>query len=291
MSDRGEGSFSGRTVVFIGLTRNCAHALRRILGRIAAFADDLEDWGYVFLESDSTDDTLPILKSFDAEHRRGIVEGLPPLQKTMPKRTERIAYLRNRALDLVWRDPRLGAFDFAIVMDMDDANEIFPRDALLDHMRGWPEDRAAVFANQSEVYYDIWAFRHPDLSPDDSWERVRNRPFGMSKKQAKTAFIARRQAPLPRDAGLIEVDSAFGGLGLYRLPAIRDCRYVGLDEQGNLLCEHVAFHRQVRQKGYRLFIDTAMINGTGAAAHAPPKEKKPVARRLWDSLSGFVKRR
>ena len=285
LSDGGEAAFSGRNIVFIGLARNCAHSLPRILGWIVEFSADLEDWGYVLLESDSDDDTPAILKSFDELHHRGIVECLPPLRRRIPKRTARISYLRNRALDHLWNDRRLDAFDFAIIMDTDGANETFPREALLAHMTCWPQDRGAVFANQTEAYYDVWAFRHPVLSPDDCWERVRNRRRdGLSRAEARHAFVALRRAPLPSDAGLIEVDSAFGGLGLYRLPAVRGCRYVGLDPQGNMRCEHVEFHRQVRQNGHRLFIDTAMINGTGVVEHSPPK-KEAFLHRLWSQIS------
>ncbi|WP_246273027.1 glycosyltransferase [Oricola thermophila] len=247
---------------------------------MSEFGRSLDDWGYVFLENGSEDETVAILDEFHRLHDKGIVETLPDLDSRIPVRTERLAHLRNRALEHVRADERLADFDYAIIMDMDGVNSLFPADRLRAHMSDWPEDRAAVFANQTESYYDVWAYRHPTHSPDDCWERVEKRPAGMSKAQAYETFVAARKKPWPRDAGMVEVESAFGGLALYRLPALRDCSYLGLDEDGNPRCEHVEFHRQIRSKGYRLFIDPAMINGTGAEEHKAPKGIRYLRRLL-----------
>ena len=268
----------------MGLARDCAHSLPRILGWITDFSRECSDWGYIFLENDSSDNTFGILQSFDATHQRGIVESLPQLAARIEIRSERLSYLRNRELDHLWKDQRLSAFDFAIVMDLDGINERFPRRNLLNHIKSWPVDCAAIFANQTKSYYDTWAFRHPVYSPDDCWKRIRERPTDMSMEQAVDTYIKGRRAPLPRYAGLLEVDSAFGGLALYRLSAIRGSCYRGLDSSGNTSCEHVEFHRQLRQSGFRLFIDTAMVNGTGLASHGAV-ERRPFAQRLWNRLS------
>ena len=245
-------------IVFLGLARDCAPYLPRLLGWIEDFAAGLEDWAYVFLENDSHDDTASLLRAFDEKHRRGIVETLPALEQKLKLRTERLAWLRNRALDHVWNDPRLSALPFALILDMDEMIGVFPKHRLQQHIADWPASHAALFANRTRCYYDVWALRHAERSPDDCWARVRQRPRWMPEFVAVYLFVRMRQKPWPPGARFIEVESAFGGLGLYRLALIEGCRYRGLDGEGREVCEHVAFHRQIRAKGLKLAIDTAM---------------------------------
>ena len=48
----------------------------------------------------------------------------------------------------------------------------------------------------------------------------------------------------------IKVLSAFDGLGIYKLKSIGKCRYNGLDDNGiEEDCEHVKFHKCMREKG------------------------------------------
>jgi hypothetical protein len=97
---------------------------------------------------------------------------------------------------------------------------------------------------------------------------------GLSRMAAKLACVTQFQkfiTATPRR--LIPVESAFGGMGLYRLAATRDCRYVGI--MGDCTChdvvafstpctietcEHVAFHRDMIEKhGAKLFICSTLI--------------------------------
>jgi len=61
-------------------------------------------------------------------------------------------------------------------------------------------------------------------------------------------------------AGLIEVDSAFGGLAISRRDAFLSGRYAGTDQKGIDVADHVPFHEGLRQKGYKIYINCALIN-------------------------------
>jgi len=196
-----------------------------------------------------------------------VVRTFENLDAEISLRTERLSYLRNMALELGRKHERLGGFDYAVTMDMDNINEIFPKSKILSHLRNWPDGQAAVYANQTELYYDAWAYRHPEFSPEDCWELVRKKSTEMSRRAAKYSVLDKIRVPWPADAGMIEVDSAFGGLGIYKLSSVEGCEYLGINDKGEEICEHVEFHRQIREKGYKLFIDTAMINGSGRARH------------------------
>jgi hypothetical protein len=57
-----------------------------------------------------------------------------------------------------------------------------------------------------------------------------------------------------RGEPLLPVNSCFGGLGLYRMPAWLAARYGGDD------CEHVVLHRRMRDAGYdRQYLNPSQI--------------------------------
>jgi hypothetical protein len=76
---------------------------------------------------------------------------------------------------------------------------------------------------------------------------------------------------------MIEVDSAFGGLGIYKRDALLAGRYIGLDDAGNEACEHIYFHTNLRKAGYRIFINCALVN---SAHHIDPPPPLPKGRTM-----------
>ena len=65
---------------------------------------------------------------------------------------------------------------------------------------------------------------------------------------------------LPQASEWIEVDSAFGGLAIYRKAMFEHCKYVGITEAGEEFCEHVYFHRILKSLGAKLYINPKLIN-------------------------------
>ena len=115
-------------------------------------------------------------------------------------------------------------------------------------------DRAGVFASAAPRYYDIWALRHPTWSPHDCWHRIWGRPARESFEAAKFREVFARQIALPRQLPPIEVRSAFGGLGIYRMSYGLDSAYAGLDGKGRETSEHVAFNEAIGRAGGRLHV-------------------------------------
>jgi len=257
-----------KTAVFCGLVRDCAEHLPRNLATIDSLAGLFQRAHHVLLENDSVDDSLALLEDW---HRRsgrtGTVRGLENIQSRYPRRTERLAFLRNACLDICREDPDLAATDYLVILDMDDVNAQLTSERLL---RGFAAveglDWTAFFANQSESYYDIWALRHPDWSPDDCWTRVEKRPPFMSEFAARQLYVEARHIQIETDRDPFEVDSAFGGLGVYRTRAALASRYDGVAPTEQGLCEHVPFHAGLRANGGRLYIVPEMVNGTGLPA-------------------------
>jgi hypothetical protein len=264
-------------VVFCGLARNCAHALPALLEVVSAAGRALGDWAYVLLESDSYDGTANVLQAFDDRNGRGIVRSYGRLRRRFSARNERLAYLRNEYLRLSEESGYFDRCSLCVVLDLDRVNENLDPARLVTLLQETPREWAGLFANQSERYYDVWALRHPEWSPDDCWARVKNRPASMSEKDAVREFVEARMIRVPPDSERIEVESAFGGLGIYDLDMLRGCRYRGVAEDGSPVCEHVPMHAQIRKKGGRLFIEPSLINGSGVQEHKATGASRAVA--------------
>ena len=82
---------------------------------------------------------------------------------------------------------------------------------------------------------------------------------------------------MPKKLGLIEVDSAFGGLGIYKKEAFISATYIG-SEDGKDICEHVPFHRSLKKKGYRLFINAALTNCVEPINTSESAKKRPILK-------------
>lgn len=273
---------SRRGAVFVGVARSCAHALPGLLQVVAEAGSALEDWAYIFLESDSSDDTFDLLTRFDSRHGCGIVETYGTLRRRLRLRTARLAYLRNEALRRIRSSGWDRRFRHCVVLDMDAANHELKARDLVEAMASSDGSWAGLFPNQSQRYYDVWALRHPELSPDDCWQRVWNRPAGMSRDEAERRFVHSRMVVIPPDSDRIEVDSAFGGLAIYEMEWLDGCSYDGLASDGSQVCEHVAFNACIRAKGGRLFVEPGLINGSGVRPHKPSR---------WRRLLGWLRRK
>ena len=81
---------------------------------------------------------------------------------------------------------------------------------------------------------------------------------------------------IPQDAEWIEVDSAFGGLAIYRRETLLDVssRYIGLYKDGIEVVEHVSLHLGIIQNGYKIFINPRLIN-TDFTDHSMRFKPKP----------------
>jgi len=141
---------------------------------------------------------------------------------------------------------RYADYDFAIILDMDLGS-------------GWSHDGIASTFGHSNwdfvgsygtlqrhngrryvpVHYDAWAFR---VLGDD-------RPM-------PTKVVNYLKPDWGDD--LMPVNSCFGGLGVYQMPALLSARYSGED------CEHVTLHRRMRAAGYdRLFLNSRQTTDYG----------------------------
>jgi hypothetical protein len=276
-----------RRAVITGLARNCAPYLPSVLANLARLAGAYDDVHFLFAVSDSQDASLSLLEDWLAVGRRGEVLDFGVLDERLPRRTERIAWLRNACLDRLRLLPQ-AEWDHLVVVDLDDVfaaqmaapviQEPFTR--AIDWLDAAPS-RAAVFANAAPRYYDVWALRHPRWCPYDCWHRIWGRASDETFEAAKFREVFRRQIEIPADMPPIAVRSAFGGLGVYRLSRALEAGYCGLDTAGREVSEHVAFNEAIASKGGELHIFPALqVRAPAQHLYQPQDFKLPWRLRM-----------
>jgi hypothetical protein len=224
----------------------------------------------IICENDSVDRSRDMLsawqRSTSLEHR--VVCRHQPLAGRIP----RIAAARNDLLAMVsdngWDDA-----DYLIMMDMDEVCSSMHLPGLASSFNS-PMQWDMMGANQRHYYYDFFPLRT---------EKFNHNPFAPAHRDRWTQGVDlgcwfetgqyHRQC-FPETARPLPVLSCFGGLGIYRMAAIKNFRYrpepvtaadgshyehpeTGIPE---FECEHVSLHRQMRQAGFdRMYINPAML--------------------------------
>lgn len=246
-------------ILCVGIIRNGAAPLRRSVTTIDQAFGFAQKRKWLVIESDSDDNTLAVLGDLQKEIPSFSFQSLGILKDKIPERTHRIAYCRNAYLDEISANPQYKDVEYVVMADLDGVNDALDWKAALSC---WTRiDWDACFANQTGAYYDIWALRHPVWSPNDCWQMhsflVSN---GVDPSYASYAAIGSRMIEISPDAPWIEVNSAFGGLGIYRRSVLNNIRFDGRSPSAQQACEWVGFNQTLRARGHKLFINPKMIN-------------------------------
>jgi hypothetical protein len=269
-------------ISIVGVARNVEKTVENDVRRLEEATKGFRDRAWFVVESDSSDATLKSLQTLKMASDAFNYVTLGRLEGSLEKRTERIAKCRNTYVEAVRKDAGLNDADYVLVADFDGVNNRVNAHAL---ETCWSTDVPwdVCTANQVDLYYDVWALRHPDWCADDCWQqRERLLPL-VGAAQAADMAIYSKMIHLDPDNELIEVESAFGGLAVYRTEAFLAGSYSGVNSNGDQICEHVPFHQQIREAGFRVYINPALINA-GNVDHA--SQRKTAARIGLRNLCG-----
>jgi glycosyltransferase involved in cell wall biosynthesis len=262
--------------VIVGCLKNSANFLPDVFQNLEKLASLFEDVSFIFIENDSTDTTKATISAWGGKQRKFKLFSLDGLDVYEPNRTLRLEIARNAYINAIQQDTSLHAYEHMIVMDMDDRGayplSLKALSSALDFLNAKPEC-AAVFANQSVKYYDLWALRHPQLCPFDFWHEVLSTALHVgSDQEAFDKVYAKVPKCIPKEMPPIEVESAFGGLGIYKMRFVLNnkARYIGHEykyfvSDGLVFsklqtCEHVSFHQGISAQGGQMFILPYLVN-------------------------------
>jgi hypothetical protein len=252
-----EPQLAPKGILVVGLARNVANCIKAQICVLNSALHSFPNLYWLIVESDSEDQTVAKLRELQSEILRFRFLSLGNLQSVMPLRCERIAHCRNKYLEELRESYQ--EIDYLIVADLDGVNSLLTKEAVLSC---WlKSDWDVCCANQRGPYYDVWALRHSLWSPNDCWSQFNFLSQNhLPGEEALFAAVHAKMITIPENSNWMEVESAFGGLAVYRRAVLHDARYVGLTAQGEEICEHVTFHNMLRSKGARIFINPRLIN-------------------------------
>lgn len=247
------------TLLITGLGRNIGGVIEHNVSQLLSSFDMFENIEILVIESDSSDNSIEILKKTSLKYPNFNYISLGTLENRFPDRLDRISYCRNAYMSALRNDPKyrdvilVCVVDFDLLLDALDSKGIgscFDRD-----------DWSAVFANQLGVYYDIFALRAEKWSPDDCWDLDRIlRESGVHPRIAREVAVHSRQKRISRRSSWIPVNSAFGGMAIYRRDVIIKLNYSARDIDNQAICEHVPFNKAISDNGGKLFINPRFTN-------------------------------
>ena len=250
---------SSSRVLVTGLARDCGNHLSQEILRIEQHLLKIFTVvDFFIVESDSIDNTEEVLTQISTKKRSVKYLSLGKLANEIPGRIDRLRYCRNSYVNFVRQSIGNDEPDFVMVVDFDIKNRAFNLSPLAKLMsENWWD---GLFANQKGPYYDIYALRKEGWVEDDCFKRYRELARQMPAKKAKKEAVWSQMRRIPRDKELIEVESAFGGLGVYRRRVFENFDYASLSDTSTGESEHISLHKKIVDSDGRLFIVPAMTN-------------------------------
>jgi hypothetical protein len=241
-------------LVFAGLAKDCLPSLQKNLDFISKFNAELPGYNlrFIVVESDSTDGTKEYLENVNFDFLEIITAD--NLDKKFKYRTERIANCRNMILDKL-KNEKSNQDLIYIPIDLD--IEIFEYQDIHDfhfQLNDFIENKLydAYFPFNFPYYYDIHALRSKGWNSHNPWEKIKkiNKFIFIGKFFVRYFYVYRIQKKYNTKKELINVESAFGGIGFYKLnnSLLEIVNYEIEIDLGNTSCEHLKFNSFFRNK-------------------------------------------
>jgi hypothetical protein len=247
-----------KSILVTGIARDVAKILPRELNRIEKEMENIfELVNFLVIESDSKDNTIKILNNIKNKKNNFSYISLGKIDSILPNRIQRLAFCRNVYVKEIRENKLYKDIDFIAIVDFDIKNNRLKLNELkkLIGEQSW----SAIFANQTGLYYDIYALRKKGWVENDCFVEYKKFSMSMSLQDAKELAIWSKMKKIRKGSPLIPVDSAFGGLGIYRKDVFMNFDY-SLPPEHLHESEHVSLHKKIRDSNGLLFIVPKMTN-------------------------------
>tara|TARA_B100000963_G_scaffold350523_1_gene360877 strand:+ start:1019 stop:1849 length:831 start_codon:yes stop_codon:yes gene_type:complete len=253
-----------KKIIICSTIKNEEKNLGRFFKKINSLLSIFEEHYLIFVLSDTYDKSENLLNDY-LKGKRGTV-----IVKNFDNQTNRIEKLeicRNEYLNFIRKNNEIKDYDYLLVMDADGVNNILNEKVLAETIQ--KEKWNAIFANQKFFYYDIFALRIDKLINENFILKIKkdfqNNVYEQPKRiifNNLTRFFFINKLFKER---YIEVNSAFGGLGIYKLNIILEFNY---HSNSGKNCEHVKLNEDINKKYGGMFIDKLLFNSYGLNIHS-----------------------
>tara|TARA_B100001093_G_scaffold234355_1_gene224745 strand:+ start:55 stop:948 length:894 start_codon:yes stop_codon:yes gene_type:complete len=271
-------------VIFAGCARDCSEFLPKTLNNIKHYSSLFRQSYSIVIENGSSDTTKEILK--ENQSKNDIYLFCDEFNKLF-NRTQRLESARNLIIKTIKQNENIANCDLFILMDLDDIGTYRINDNdILNAINFLFSEKniAGVFANQLGGYYDMWSLRDKKYCDVDIWAEVfkllmKNKNYSeqITRKhleEAEKIILDKYTLSFNRDHSPIQVKSAFGGFGIYKMNSVlensekykgsqilkittKDKKNVTMNYQK---CEHVNFNEGLVSQGNKLYVLPYLIN-------------------------------
>lgn len=256
------------SIIICSIVRNAEKGLVKNIPVIKSLCQEFADYKVIVYENDSTDRTKKILQSWMDEDKAHIVALLnnSDSSKTIPapkdvsvnpffsyKRIEKMVALRNQYMEYIEQHKLIA--DYLMVVDLDVAQLFLSAimSSFGDDKPCWDAVTAYGYSTSPSLkkrYHDTYALVELGTMEHPQTEKsIRNAALSFAHQLKKNIWI--------------QVDSAFGGLAIYRFECIKGLRYQILTNNDNRVevrCEHQSIYQQMFQRGYKnIFVNPHML--------------------------------
>lgn len=238
-------------IIFAGTVRSIELFIKTNLNHIDNCGQKFNNYHVIIYENDSSDNTRKIL----IDNKKSNYDYIFEDNITEPRRTVRISNGRNKILQRVRQLNINNYYHYLVMLDLDDVNIsgnfVNTINSCFEYSN-WD----VLTGNQREQYYDLWALRKKDDMEYDCWRMVTRNPHVPNAQYVFVYDKFKKYFP----GELLEVDSAFSGIAIYKLSSIPEyCNYVGKYDDGGELCEHVEFNKCIKNSGKTIYINTSFL--------------------------------
>ena len=282
-------------VVFAGCARDCAPFLKKTLDNIEHYSALFKESYKVIIENGSKDKTRDILKKNQTKNDFYFFEDT---LNELPNRGLRLEKARNIFIEKIKSNNYLKNCNLLIVLDLDESgNYIINNEAIIKSINFLNSKKSigAVFANQFGTYYDMWTLRDEKYCKNDFWaEVIQNIAKKINHKdnitseilaEVKREYIDNKTFSFNQNLPPIQVKSAFGGFGIYKMEYVlknkrnyEGTQIVDLVFKDNIKvktkfqkCEHVNFNLGLIDQNLELYILPYLINREYLDVTFPPQ--------------------
>ena len=254
---------NNKKIVICSTIRNVEKHLGNYFKTIDNITKNFNQHFIILVQSNSSDNTVIEANKF-LSSRKGIL-----INKEIDinlYRTQRLEICRNEYLNYIRNSKIVSGYDYLLVLDADSMNNSLNFKSLeksINSNISWN----AIFANQKYIYYDIWTLRIKNYIEFDCFQKIKKESVNKInlKKLFNESFSYFFYLNKHFKERFIKVESAFGGLGIYKLNKILKCSY---DSKKGAQCEHVGINIMLNKKFGNLYIDKKLINSSGLSKHS-----------------------
>ena len=239
-------------IYFVGLSKNCLLTLKKNIDFINLLIKEGVGVGKIIIvDSDSDDGTKEYCKSLKNDNILFIEED--NVKNNFHNRIEILSHCRNIGLQNI--EKTNDVLYIPIDLDIDLFSLIKPK-SFIDLVKNFQnnKDIDALFPYSEPYYYDIFALRKQGWVDNNAVLQAHKlkQKFKIGSFFFNYFFVFKKQINKNKfSEDLIRVESAFGGIGLYKINKNKNYLYETKDIDTEFYSEHLSFNNNFKN----LFID------------------------------------